>query len=589
VEEEIIRYIEVAKYLDSEGANEFKNIDHLINSTIGILPQNKMVVFKSCSKDKEFRTQLDKIPSTTNTYNTFCFNVLNLLMRKLRINICYINDNIFDSSFLELNINRQSIVNQDKTITENCAFIAKNDETNLIFSFGHQSEKVLEKLSKHIYSIDSNRYENIHIIIFKNSEELNEARDVNKANFYKRSFFTSFDKICSKVLEIDKDSFEKIFSNDWKYGQSKNKHQIAHLQNIAIIDNIPVGKDETNLYKLTFKTDDSIDILPGQFIMIDTLKERHNEILNQNKPQVVKSISNVKPNNQNDLNAKRLSFLKRPFGIYRTYYENFSFDCSSKLNLDKDLAGILYTIKPNKFDILYKVLGNGIGTNELTKLVKGDRVEILAPLGKIFDLREIIKEDIDEIHIVGGGVGIAPLIYLVQMLRYFNIKVKAFIGIVKYSSLTYLDEDIDPQSFTGTGRNAKIYVDDLKFLGLSETSDIYISFESDSDEDETIEIKNVFKRSFITGPYSDYLKKNNNLKILTFTCGPTPMMHKVHNITDLYKIKSYVLLEKRMACGIGVCFSCVCKTLVNGENHYSRVCIDGPIIESKQINWNESA
>jgi dihydroorotate dehydrogenase electron transfer subunit len=46
-------------------------------------------------------------------------------------------------------------------------------------------------------------------------------------------------------------------------------------------------------------------------------------------------------------------------------------------------------------------------------------------------------------------------------------------------------------------------------------------------------------------------------------------------------------MEKRMACGIGVCFSCVCQTIVNGEKHNSRVCIDGPIIESKQINWNE--
>lgn len=46
-------------------------------------------------------------------------------------------------------------------------------------------------------------------------------------------------------------------------------------------------------------------------------------------------------------------------------------------------------------------------------------------------------------------------------------------------------------------------------------------------------------------------------------------------------------MEKRMACGIGVCFSCVCKTIENGENHNSRVCMEGPIIESKQINWNE--
>ncbi len=586
MEEKILRYINLIKYLDFYSIDAFKNTDKLINNTFTILPKNIKSILANYIDNKEFKTLINKKSANTKSYNTFCLNLLSILVNRLDTKICYINEKCIDQTFISLKENSHTDLIKNKTVADNCTLILKYKSTNLIFSFSNQSEKNLKDLSNHIYTIDNNKYENIHIIIFKNSEELDEARQVNKSNVYKRSFFTSFDKICAKIIEFDKESYEKVFSIKWHYGKSVHNYKnIVDLHNIDVVDNIPVGIGDSKLYKLTFKTKETIDILPGQFIMINTLKEQK-EISKYYQPHIVNSISDINPNIHNDLRTKQISYLKRPFGIYRTYYENFDYDYLSKLNLDKNLATILYTIQPNKFEILYKVLDNGIGTNELTKLAKGDKVEILAPLGKIFDFREILKDDIDEVHIIGGGVGIAPLVYIVQALRYFNIKVKAFIGIEKYSHIHYIDTE--EQSFTGTGRNAKIYVDDLKFLGLSETSDIYMSFLSDTEEEkETSNIKNIFKGSFITEPYTEYLKKHHNLKILTFTCGPLPMMQKVHNITSLYNVKSYVLMEKRMACGIGVCFSCVCKTILKGENHYSRVCIDGPIIESKQISWNE--
>ena len=578
------------QYLESKSRNESISIDNLLNETFVILPKS-IKAFANYTDIKKLRASINKEPGTK-SYNTFCFNLLNILNISLGIEICYVNEAYFDSTFLSSTETGHTIINNDKEITDNSAFILKYKSTNLIFSFGHQDNKNLQNLSYHIYAIDNNNYKNIHIIIFKNAGELNEARKISNANVYKRSFFTSFDKICRKVIEIDKVAYEEIFSIEWEYVKNIDRNineeilqNIADLYNSVIVDNIPVGKEGSKLYKLTFITEDTIDILPGQFIMIDTFKERQKEILKSYQPHVISSISNVTPDNHNDLGTKQISYLKRPFGIYRTYYENFSNDYLSKLDLDKKLATILYTVKPNKFEILYKVLDGGVGTNELIKIAKDDKIEILAPLGSVFDLREMMREDFDEIHIVGGGVGIAPLVYLVQTLRSFNFKVKAFIGVEKYSSLAY--NDVNAKSFASTGKNAKIYVDDLKMLGLSENSDIYVSIQSDSTEKQKIDIENVFMGSLVTEPYAEYLKNHTKLKILTFTCGPLPMMHKVHDITAQYNIKSYVLMEKRMACGIGVCFSCVCKTIVNGENHYSRVCIDGPIIESRLINWNE--
>jgi hypothetical protein len=110
-----------------------------------------------------------------------------------------------------------------------------------------------------------------------------------------------------------------------------------------------------------------------------------------------------------------------------------------------------------------------VGTNELTRLAEKDKVDILAPLGKVLDLRELVNEELDEIHIVGGGVGIAPLIYLVQVLRSI-IKVKAFISVEDYTSSSIKQIQ---KGFRYT-KNAKS-IDDLKSFGLSKT-DICISF-----------------------------------------------------------------------------------------------------------------
>jgi len=533
------------------------------------------------TNDKEFKALIEKKLSNKKSYNAFCFTVLNILICKLELKTCYINKKCFAKSFLSFKTNGHSSLIEDKTVADHCAFILKNKTTNLIFSFGHQGAENLQNLSSRIYSIDKNKFKNIHIIIFKSAEELNKARHVNKANLYKRSFFTTCYELYEKVVETEKVSREKKPSKKRNPEIISNKRKdLAGLHTVEIIDNIPVGKEDSTLYKLTFKTKEPLDIIPGQFVMISTLNEK-----NAFKSKTIPSISKVKPDIHNDLQTKQISYLKRPFGIYRTYFENFSDDYNSKLKLEKELAAILYTVKPNKFEIVYKVLDRGVGTNELTRLVEKDKVDILAPLGKAFDFRGLLKEELDEIHIVGGGVGIAPLVYLVQVLRSFHMNVKAFIGIEDYTSLLY--KASHTKNPVGSRRNAKIYIDDLKSFGLSEISDIYVSFLCDTDEAQFRGIKNVFQGSFVTEPYSEYLKKHNHLKINTFTCGPFAMMQKVHTLTARYNIKTYVLMEKRMACGIGVCFSCVCKTTENGENHYSRVCMDGPIMESKLINWNE--
>jgi len=75
-------------------------------------------------------------------------------------------------------------------------------------------------------------------------------------------------------------------------------------------------------------------------------------------------------------------------------------------------------------------------------------------------------------------------------------------------------------------------------------------------------------------------------RVVAFTCGPNRMMELVAEIAQQAGVRLLVLLEKRMACGIGVCFSCVQKVRrPNGTEDYARICTEGPLFDAKDILW----
>ncbi len=69
-----------------------------------------------------------------------------------------------------------------------------------------------------------------------------------------------------------------------------------------------------------------------------------------------------------------------------------------------------------------------------------------------------------------------------------------------------------------------------------------------------------------------------------YACGPPKMMRAVSELADKYQISCQVLLEQRMACGIGACFSCTCNIRgKDGQMGKKRVCVDGPVFDAKEI------
>lgn len=177
--------------------------------------------------------------------------------------------------------------------------------------------------------------------------------------------------------------------------------------------------------------------------------------------------------------------------------------------------------------ILFKLKGEG--TNYLKKLKKGDNIDFLAPLGNGFTIEN--KKSL----LVGAGIGIAPMLFLKNTLDKKNIK-------------NYL--------ITG--------------------------FKS---EEEIIKGSD---KTIVGGSVLDYLDeiiKSENIEII-YSCGPTPVLKGISNISKKYDIPSQIAMEKVMACSIGVCRGCVIKLSKNNETINASVCKDGPVFKGSEVIWD---
>lgn len=191
--------------------------------------------------------------------------------------------------------------------------------------------------------------------------------------------------------------------------------------------------------------------------------------------------------------------------------------------------------KANTLSLIIKNVGDG--TNDLSKLLAGSSVNLLLPLGNGFTLIEK-----GEALLVGGGVGIAPLLYLGKKLRSNGVKVTYLLGFKVKSDL------IDLSAFEAVGE-VKI-----------------------TTEDGSVGVK-----GFVTG--HQCIKRHYDMM---YVCGPTPMMRNVAKEAMATGTECEVSLENMMACGLGACLGCVTQT----KEGHKCVCSDGPVFRiGELVNW----
>ena len=184
--------------------------------------------------------------------------------------------------------------------------------------------------------------------------------------------------------------------------------------------------------------------------------------------------------------------------------------------------------------LIYKVVGKG--TEYMSSLTTGEKLDILTGLGNGYDL----SKSGDKPLLVGGGVGVPPLYKLAKELLKKGKTVTVILGFNTKSEVFWEEE------FTKIG--AKTIVTTV---------------------DGSRGVKGFVTDAMKDIEYSYF-----------YTCGPEPMLKAIYKASTTSGQMSF---EERMGCGFGACMGCSCKTLTG----YKRICKDGPVMKKEEILWED--
>ena len=237
-------------------------------------------------------------------------------------------------------------------------------------------------------------------------------------------------------------------------------------------------------------------------------------------------------------------YLRRPISVCDVNLdEDLEGRLSASIRLNKENSAKVGTVNcgnhvfeqanvsGDELTIIFKVVGKG--TEALSKMQPGEKLDVLTGLGNGYDL----SASGDEPLLIGGGVGVPPMYYLAKKLIAAGKNVSVVMGFNRQDEIFYEDE--------------------FKKLGCKVTV---------ATADGNYGIK-----GFVT----DALPENYSY---VYTCGPEPMLKAVYRAI---KTGGQFSFEERMGCGFGACMGCSCKTITG----YKRICKDGPVMLKEEILW----
>jgi dihydroorotate dehydrogenase electron transfer subunit len=216
--------------------------------------------------------------------------------------------------------------------------------------------------------------------------------------------------------------------------------------------------------------------------------------------------------------------------------------------------------------LLYRVVGRG--TRMLSAMPVGTAVDVMGPLGQGF----AIPDKVTRVLVVGGGIGVAPLMPLLQLLKHYKIDTTVLLGA---ATADYL---LGVRQIEGLGFQVAAATDDGSYGHKGFVTDLLAPARHQSAGLQSAGLQ--------SAPKPDYF----------YACGPNPMLAKLSGMMNQAGIPGQVSLEERMACGVGACLACVCKAKVTGSQageaagaqfDYQKVCTDGPVFTASEVIFGE--
>lgn len=180
--------------------------------------------------------------------------------------------------------------------------------------------------------------------------------------------------------------------------------------------------------------------------------------------------------------------------------------------------------------LIYKVVGGG--TEKMSRLPAGERLDVLTGLGNGYDLAASGQKPL----LIGGGAGVPPLYFLAKKLVAQGKEVSVILGFNKKDEVFY------EEKFRALGAKVSVTTADGSY-GV---------------------------KGFVTAVLPEHT--------YVYACGPEAMLKAVYGA---YEGGGEYSFEERMGCGFGACMGCTCKTIAGNK----RICKEGPVLKKEEIAW----
>lgn len=230
------------------------------------------------------------------------------------------------------------------------------------------------------------------------------------------------------------------------------------------------------------------------------------------------------------------------------------------------LAGVRRSGGRVELDIIYRIIGTG--TRWLSGVRDGTELSVLGPLGNAF----AVRTGKGHAALVGGGVGIPPMLYLAESLAAAGKTVVAFSGVRSAALL--------PLTLAGSGPPGRAprpgpCVEEFNARGAESvvaTDDGSAGY-----------------RGLVGAAFADWLGGSglDAGDLVVYSCGPEPLMRAVGDLCAARGIECQVAMERHMACGMGTCQSCVVRIRDDTDRgwSYKLCCTDGPVFDARDVLW----
>ena len=240
--------------------------------------------------------------------------------------------------------------------------------------------------------------------------------------------------------------------------------------------------------------------------------------------------------------------------------------CDASLPMRRPLS--IMRVEEDCIDILFKIVGDGL--RRLSAQQAGSSISVMGPIGKAF---HPVPERPNTL-LIGGGVGIPPMVFLADHLRQQD---------GKWAPMAILGSEL-PFPFAAAASSIPTPWVDARVnatMPLLESWNVPCRLATLAGYDGCFD-------GYVTELAEQWLATlcaGDLEKTAVFSCGPTPMLKAVAALAAKYDLPCQVSLEEFMACAVGGCAGCVVKVITPEGEAMQRVCVDGPVFEASAVAW----